>query len=292
MATVKSFGGTEPVIKVHAKIATATHTTQSTTEQLALRAPKIVIIGVGGTGGWLVPHAARLVKRLGVGSLALADGDCVERKNLGRQNFVESDLGQNKAIALAQRYAGAFGLPIRAIPGMLEDVCGLTRQAPQIVCGCVDKHKARRTIAEYMANASETVWIDAGNETVAGQVVLGYTGPVFRSGNTAAGPLPFAMPTVSQTLDLPVDGGTARPSCADLGAVTEQVSTVNIVAAGLMANFLRLILEDVKRTQLRQPVKGLEFGAVYFNVGNGGFKTVFNTPATLATAQKPMCPWQ
>jgi len=89
-----------------------------------------------------------------------------------------------------------------------------------------------------------------------------------------------------------VDGGTARPSCADLGAVTEQVSTVNIVAAGLMANFLRLILEDVKRTQLRTAVKGLEFGAVYFNVANGGFKTVFNTPATLATAQKPMCPWQ
>ena len=227
-----------------------------------------------------------------MGSLIIADGDEVEKKNLGRQNFVESDLGENKAIALAKRYAGAFGLPIRAIPGFLDNVRGLQRQAPNIIVGCVDKHQARRTIAEYVSNTYEVAWIDCGNETVAGQVVLGYTGPQYRAGQTrASGPIPVALPTISQMLDLPIVA-EARRSCAEMVEVTEQVSTVNSAAAVLAANFCRLILEDCRRTQLRQPVKGIDFHCVYFNVGNGGFTTKYNTAQNLALTRKPMTPWK
>lgn len=221
----------------------------------------------------------------------MADGDAVERKNLGRQNFVETDLGENKAVALAKRYSGSFGIPIRAIPGFLDDVRGLQRQAPQVIVGCVDKHQARRTMAEYMSNAYECVWIDAGNETVAGQVVMGYTGPQFKPGTRAAGPIPVAMPTISQMLELPI-AAEQRRSCAEMVEVTEQVSQVNVFAANLCANFVRLILEDVKRGLLRQPVQGVSFGAVYFNCGNGGFTTKYNTVDNLALARKPMAPWK
>jgi molybdopterin/thiamine biosynthesis adenylyltransferase len=221
----------------------------------------------------------------------VADGDTVEPKNLGRQNFVQADLGENKAIALAKRYSGAFGIPIRAIPGMLEDVRGLLRQKPEIILGCVDKHAARRMMAEYMAQSLETVWIDAGNESVAGQVVCGYTGKTTITPAALDGvPMPVAMPTISQLLELPV-GGEVRPSCAEMIEVTEQVSTVNVMAATLVTNFLRLVLEDVKRVQLRQPVKGIEFGSVFFNVGNGGATTQYNVPKNLELARKKMCPW-
>jgi PRTRC genetic system ThiF family protein len=280
----------DAVLQVHVRVQTSGGTTQSTPESLATRAPKILVIGCGGTGGWVIPHLARLVKSLGVGSLAVADGDVVEVKNLGRQNFVETDLGENKAVALARRYSGAFGIPIRAIPGYLEDVRGMTRQAPQIVIGCVDKHTARRTIAEYLSQAYECCWIDAGNESVAGQVILGYTGTQFRLGSRANGPIAASLPTVSQLFPLPVDG-EVRLSCAELQEVTEQVSTVNVMAASIIANFVRLVLEDVKRGLLRQAVRGLAFHGVYFNVGNGGFSTIWNSPENLAKARNPLCPW-
>src|SRR5512143_3997366 len=111
----------EQVIKAHVKVATSPATQLSTPEQLAVRQPKILVIGCGGTGGWVIPHLARLIKSLGVGSLTIADGDKVEPKNLTRQNFVASDVGEFKSIALAKRYSAAFGIPIRAISGMLED---------------------------------------------------------------------------------------------------------------------------------------------------------------------------
>ncbi len=281
----------EQIIKAHVKVATTPGTTQSTPEQLAVRQPRILVIGCGGTGGWVIPHLARLIRSLGVGSLTIADGDTVEVKNLTRQNFVASDVGENKSLALAKRYSAAFGFPIRAIPGFLDDVRGLMRQAPQIVIGAVDKHAARRMIAEFMVQSYETAWIDCGNESVGGQVVLGYTGPTFRAGTKAAKPIPVALPTISQMLDLPVTA-EKRASCAEMVDVTEQVSTVNGWASMIAANFVRLILEDVKRVLLRQEVQGIEFSAVYFNCGNGGFATKYNTVENLAVAKKPMCPWK
>ncbi len=202
-----------------------------------------------------------------------------------------SDVGENKSLALAKRYSAAFGIPIRAIPGFLDDVRGLMRQAPQIVIGAVDKHAARRMIAEFMVQSYETAWIDCGNESVGGQVVLGYTGPTFRAGTKAAKPIPVALPTISQMLDLPLTA-EKRASCAEMVDVTEQVSTVNGWASMIAANFVRLILEDVKRVLLRQEVQGVEFSAVYFNCGNGGFATKYNTVENLAVAKKPMCPWK
>jgi hypothetical protein len=166
----------------------------------------------------------------------------------------------------------------------------MTKQAPNIVVGCVDRHSARRMIAQYIAMTFQSVWIDAGNESVAGQVVLGYNAARLKDGFKGAGPVVAALPTISQLHELPV-GGEARPSCAQMIEVTEQVSTVNVVAASLISNFCRLVLEDVKRTMLRQPVKGTDHSAVYFNVGTGSFRTVFNTVAHLRQAKKPLAPW-
>ena len=66
---------------------------------------RIVMIGAGGTGGHIVPHLYRLLHTLDRPvEVILADGDMVEKKNLVRQNFIASDLGKNKAQALAERY--------------------------------------------------------------------------------------------------------------------------------------------------------------------------------------------
>jgi molybdopterin-synthase adenylyltransferase len=58
----------------------------------------VVCIGAGG----LMSNIAPALVRKGIGSLTLVDPDEVEITNLNRQRFYVSDIGQNKAIALAK----------------------------------------------------------------------------------------------------------------------------------------------------------------------------------------------
>lgn len=61
----------------------------------------IYIIGCGGVGSFLAPTLCLLA---GNENITLVDGDKLERKNLNRQLFDESMVGENKAEALARRY--------------------------------------------------------------------------------------------------------------------------------------------------------------------------------------------
>jgi molybdopterin/thiamine biosynthesis adenylyltransferase len=61
----------------------------------------IYIIGCGGVGSWLAPAICPLV---GPQNVTLIDGDTLEEKNLNRQLFDSSQIGQNKAEALAEKH--------------------------------------------------------------------------------------------------------------------------------------------------------------------------------------------
>src|SRR5690349_18327080 len=80
---------------------------------------RLVVVGTGGTGGWLVDGLAGLLLDLaecrdaGVQfrdnalapfpvEVALIDPDIVEHRNLARQNFWQADEGQPKARVLAR----------------------------------------------------------------------------------------------------------------------------------------------------------------------------------------------
>ena len=69
------------------------------------RPVKILLLGAGGTGGYVAPHLYRLMHTLNrTVRINIVDGDLVEAKNLVRQNFCAADLGENKAKVLATRY--------------------------------------------------------------------------------------------------------------------------------------------------------------------------------------------
>ena len=82
---------------------------------------KVIIIGAGGTGGYVIPHLYRIgfVAERSM-RILVCDGDVVEEKNLIRQNFVEQDVGRNKAQVLAERYSAAFGIECEYIPRFVE----------------------------------------------------------------------------------------------------------------------------------------------------------------------------
>lgn|GEM_PF-4201022 len=138
----------------------------------------IYVIGVGGTGGFLVPHLSRYVSSLPYSkytAIVLVDGDVVENKNIIRQNFVKQDIGKNKAQVLASRYSSAFGVPIIAVqnhllPENINEIFGSNLVVNTInqhlrpdstnfqrsgginyiVISCVDNNKTRNLISESL----------------------------------------------------------------------------------------------------------------------------------------------
>ena len=86
--------------------------------RLALDRPvQIVIIGAGGTGGYVIPHLYRIAYASEHPCrIILADGDVVEDKNLIRQSFSPMDIGENKAAVMAERYSNVFGINIKINP--------------------------------------------------------------------------------------------------------------------------------------------------------------------------------
>jgi hypothetical protein len=162
--------------------------------------PTIMLVGCGGTGGYVAGHLARLAT-IHQMALIFVDGDTVEQKNLQRQHFINADIGKNKAVALAERYNGAFGLNITAYPEFIEDSNKIQRliynssrenlnrsPMPAILIGCVDSDAARVKFHEWFCGKYYqnfgNIWIDSGNEETSGQVSLGFRRERFDSYNT------------------------------------------------------------------------------------------------------------
>ena len=86
--------------------------TISTAEQLKLFRSRVVIVGAGGLGGYVVEELARL----GVGTLVVADPDTFEEHNLNRQLLaLPANLGAPKVEAAVER-VGTINPAVRVVP--------------------------------------------------------------------------------------------------------------------------------------------------------------------------------
>ena len=158
--------------------------------------------------------------------ITIMDHDTVSEANLGRQCFCEADIGQPKAIVLAQRARAFFGLDVD------PEVCKLS--APHldhsIVVGCVDNLAARRvmslaaTDSRSKDGSSHRYWLDIGNTADSGQVILGGHGLP-----TVFDVLP-QMKTMKETPNL--------PSCSLAEALAKQDLFINSTLANLGAHLL------------------------------------------------------
>lgn len=232
----------------------------------------IVVIGLGGTGGYVVRDLSRFIYSIVRRDddfryrLALVDGDTVEEKNLLRQNFLPRDLGQNKAVVMAERHSKAFCLDIEAYAKRIDNATDLSNvlkiednnvnnrsKIVNIIIGCVDNNKARRTIQSFLSYKKiynqNYFWIDSGNERKGGQVICG--GQYQNTSHT------YALPTVTdifpEILDESQDS-QSQVSCAERLMQDEQNIFVNIDAATHVLNFTRKIVlaEDFQ-------IHGVEF---------------------------------
>lgn len=266
-------------------------------------AKHFVIIGAGGTGGYLIPNLTRqiaLQNRLrgleghAPHSLTIIDGDIIEEKNLIRQNFVDRDLNKNKAEVMADRYGKAFQLSISYIPEyivsteMLTNLIDVERHIPVFI-DCVDNNKTRVFIEEAHRAFNQSYFISSGNEEMTGQVVLSMNSgrkkleSVFESEEFGY-PVVVKTPSILNMFPSMLDGSDKLPtemSCAENAESAPQNIHTNMTAANLIFGFANKILakpEDV--------TKGIDHFAVFYNLNNMTFRTFATTKEDFKSALK------
>jgi len=229
---------------------------------------KILIVGCGGNGSHIVSDIARLVASLKSGiEIVLVDGDVVEEKNLIRQHFVSSDLGSNKAEALARRYSSAYGVDISFIPEYLTEANKATvlnsiysAYGTQLIITCTDNLASRKIISDV----ENVVWIDLGNEEFGGQVtftsLISNLWGTRRFGEESHFPTPSVFdlfPEYSKRLmeETPIE----VRSCAEIAEESpNQAGFVNVMTAGIAKNYVHSLLTG----------RGIRTYQVFFSVDN------------------------
>lgn len=238
---------------------------------------QLVIVGVGGTGGYVLQQIARLLYSLHAQNrpaapVLLIDGDAVEEKNLLRQYFLPQDVGRKKADVLAERYGRAYGIDIGSYPEYLTgdtDLFGNPERRWEpgfiregaVVVGCVDNAATRAILHGKLSDFEHVVYIDSGNSAVAipdggehvdrydlahlkatgweGQVVCG----VRHSGRDA---VPFPGEVFPDLLEVlgDEDKVPGDPSCGHTVVSNPQRLMTNLMAATVVLTYLHTLLSD------------------------------------------------
>lgn len=254
------------------------------------REATIVLVGCGGTGGFLAEAICRLLigRRA---DLYLVDMDRVEPHNVARQAFDRSDIGRFKAEVIAERLACRFGREVgySVLPYDRElhaKVFGETRSRLSLVVGCVDNAAARRAIAAtldgragghgYPYHSRPAWWLDCGNGRNSGQVLLGNATQAEALRGAFLPPLGLcrALPAPSlqrpDLLEAPPEPQPS-PDCAEAVALGEQGPTINQVVAAIAASYVEKLLAGACRWM-----------ASYFDLDDGTLRCVPADPKTVA----------
>ena len=242
----------------------------------------LAIIGCGGTGSLLAETLCRLL--IGTPTtITLIDPDIIEPHNLLRQNFLETELGQPKSRALAQRLSQQFSRPIGYSQNDCRDLLPPEEPSPwDLTICCVDNALARAAVHATTHLAS---WIlDTGNGREQGQVLLGNLSLTGHNAWQQGDPGPyfydnrcFALPApATQQPELLVpqqDEAHNDRDCAQAVLLQDQSPLINQAIALAAAQFVYKLLTGRCR-----------YMAVYLDLARGSTTTVPATPAHTARA--------
>ncbi len=253
---------------------------------------EFIVVGAGGTGGFLIPAIARLMLEIEATSsktafCTIVDPDVVEPKNIPRQNFQQSEIGLYKAEVLAARYSLALGVCAGAIANSFSQkmVNPKWRQLT-IIVGCVDNAAARTEISSclnqiYPQHPPLLWWLDCGNHALAssGQVLLGSVNQfsIRKAFDNLDSPNfcinlpspstqhPELLVPLSEELNL------TTLSCAEIALQNRQNLFVNQQVAAIAADYLLSMTLT----------GGLRRFATYFNSNSGVAKSLYINKETL-----------
>lgn len=253
-------------------------------------AVRFLIVGLGGTGGYVFYHLARLLASLPEREnfqILLADGDVVEEKNLVRQNFAPGDLGRNKAQCLARRYGNVYGMSIPFYPRYVEDrdtlaalledgFTGFTPDLPVLV-GCVDNNRTRQLFHHLFETWKRVlIYVDSGNDEWSGQVILGAKG----SGKEVLPPVGYYYPDI---LDDRESLFPSEESCSDRAVSSPQNIATNVLAGTLVFGILNQLFagEGIATYGATFNARTMQTRALYLDDLAGALPERFPTPFCL-----------
>ena len=203
------------------------------------RSIKIALVGVGGNGSEMLDALGRMHLSLkAVGHphglhVTAFDPDEISESNIVRQRFYPAEIGQNKAVTAIQRMNVYLGTDWDAHPDRVEQIGNSIVTHYDLVIGCVDSVSARNTIAGHRDKASwrTTLYLDLGNGSHTGQVVLGHLGIRDQ---------PFVLPIVQDLFPEIADAEEEddAPSCSAAESLMRQNFGVNRTMATMAANLL------------------------------------------------------
>lgn len=193
----------------------------------------VVLVGAGGNGGEVVDALAQFHTALialghpqGISLTILDDGE-VREPNIVRQRFWPSDIGQFKAICLANRYNLMMGLNWQGLPIRFEDAAKAnTLFRTDLIITAVDTPSARRAVHAHCENSRygrSTIWLDLGNNARNGQAVIGIPGSQDH---------PSVMELYPELAEMEDD---TRKSCSTAEALVSQDCLINrtVATAGM-----------------------------------------------------------
>jgi PRTRC genetic system ThiF family protein len=217
----------------------------------------VALIGAGGTGSQVLNGIARMdiaLRKLGHKGLYVRcfDDDVVNESNIGRQLFMETEIGKHKSQALINRINRFFALDWDYTGNYIMES---DMYKPNIYISCVDNVKTRKDIAcikfPKKNNISETpmYWLDYGNSKNVGQVVLGtmreikqasvYKRPVVEQRTTKR------LKNVCQLFPDMKDDADNTPSCSLAEALEKQDLYINSTLANIgLALLWKLFREE------------------------------------------------
>lgn len=211
------------------------------------------LIGAGGTGSQVANALARMdyaLYKLGhVGlHVTIYDDDTVSEANIGRQLFCQNEIGINKALVMATRINSFFGTD------WVAEECkyGEKEEAKpaNITITCVDNVSSRIKIGKLIRKIgghdefNPVYWLDFGNATESGQVVLGTVKPV-KQPKSKEYKVVKSLKCVDQMFDLThVKDEDSGPSCSLAEALQKQDLFINSTMAQIGCSLLWKLFYD------------------------------------------------
>jgi len=193
----------------------------------------IHIIGIGGTGSWLM-HLLMQDKSMINNAFDIFDFDTIESKNVARQDFKHSNIGLYKVDCVAYYSAN---------DSRMNDRFKLTRHntkydpknVPDVVISCIDTIKGRNEIFRTLLNISKLsdkriVLLDSGNEDSYGQIMT-----IIIDKDTVSAPKNYIELLNRSQSEV---RGQGNVSCVDF---EEQTATINFHQAAAIQYILRNI---------------------------------------------------
>ena len=216
--------------------------------QLFERPINILVVGCGGNGSAIVGGLPYLHQALlafghpGGLNVTLIDPDTVSETNCVRQPFCRTEIGLSKAVVLAHRTNMFWGFNWQGMQTRIEQL--KSGNLVDIVIGCVDTRKARRSIHRWVLRSRVLYWLDLGNNSSNGQFVLG------QPDNSANRRKKHRLQTVAELYPEIVSSKRPeddQPSCSAAEALTRQEPFIN---QNLAYQSLALITQLLRRGSL------------------------------------------